>query len=350
MKKFKNQLFVKGPLSLLKAFVEELKKIGYTDQIVIDDLVEGISLQTNRGDSSGRYIFTHKTVREPYQLVHVISLPDQWHLGLKLASECEVVVPEYIKCKKSHSDEFTKGRIYKTKVNTSTERFYNVYKDDSGESNGWQSSNFLPSTKEEYEAQENAKPKIGKWYKSNHEPHDKMLAYCQELKSDGGFFGYGFNGFGEYRPPGTSFFGGCFKSNAVLASETDVEFALMKHARAIYPIDSLVRCVENPNDVNRIVNFIGSGDTIYSNGLLLFKKGIWAKPIKQFKMNGHSIEKINDTTIKIGCAEFQMNDIHSMYGLLSKHKGFYTKDGVHWAPEELKRIIDIFTELTKDGQ
>lgn len=57
-------------------------------------------------------------------------------------------VPEYVECLENYVDQFTKGKIYKTRS-----YFGSVVEDDSGYSNGWSKNKFKPSTKEAYLAQ-----------------------------------------------------------------------------------------------------------------------------------------------------------------------------------------------------
>jgi hypothetical protein len=69
-------------------------------------------------------------------------------------------IPEYVECLKDSSNEFTKGRIYK--VRRDHANYYEVEMDDKGSTtNGWTKLYFKPSTKEEYEKQnQNMEEKI----------------------------------------------------------------------------------------------------------------------------------------------------------------------------------------------
>src|SRR5690554_5438238 len=94
MKKFKNKLAVKGSKSLLKAFVEELKELGYEGDGISDryDWVSNIdTVLTNYGKKIGNYGYHNHTAGSESILI----LPQDWDKALKLAAEVEKEIPEY---------------------------------------------------------------------------------------------------------------------------------------------------------------------------------------------------------------------------------------------------------------
>jgi hypothetical protein len=143
-KKFKNKFAVTGSKHLLKAFAEELEEIGYTRS----DRSHGMStyLEVNwhksGGEMNGKYSFSSSTNNVYYVL------PQDYNKALELAKEVEEVIPEYVKCVVQwgwNKVDFQKGTIYKTSEqpkDITWEEVFHSYPDD-----------FIPTTKEEYEAQ-----------------------------------------------------------------------------------------------------------------------------------------------------------------------------------------------------
>lgn len=160
MKKFKNGLVIFGTSSLRKAFEEELLKLGYTNRKkeCKVDTCKLILVNENRDKSSfvknGEFASQDSYVggRDEY------TLPGDWDLALKLASEVEEEVPEYVELLSGWSveNEFigeifqlaTLNNLHKFKLAPKKEEFVqNIQK--------WiQRGHFKPSTKAAYDQQQ----------------------------------------------------------------------------------------------------------------------------------------------------------------------------------------------------
>jgi len=109
------------------------------------------------------YMLRHKTTGlyiRPENFEYVIHHPH--HLCYKskekdfdkiYEEEGIVNIPEYVECVVNCSGQYTKGKIYKNNLDQSSITHYCHYVCDNGNSNGWDSSKFKPSTKEAYDAQ-----------------------------------------------------------------------------------------------------------------------------------------------------------------------------------------------------
>ena len=148
--RFENSFGVNGKLSLLKAFAEEAVKAGWKQQKA--PIINGLlyfNAQANNilpNLQKGHFWGINRCTTIQY------SLPQQWDLAIQAMTEKVRNIPEYIECISlggNTTDEesgFVKGRIYKTNLETSTVDCYCVDQDSDGEPNGWNSSNFKPST------------------------------------------------------------------------------------------------------------------------------------------------------------------------------------------------------------
>jgi hypothetical protein len=151
-KKFKNEAFyVKGPQSLLDALKTELGELGY-----------GIGKNHHKG-SLGIYpsqAYTQDLSKSfPDNRVYLI-LPQDWNKALQLASEEKEVIPEYVQLVKDWScnGEYM-GEVFKLSTLDNLSKFQNAPSKEDFRSNiqHWINQGyFQPSTKEAYEAQQNA--------------------------------------------------------------------------------------------------------------------------------------------------------------------------------------------------
>jgi hypothetical protein len=191
MKNFKNKLSVKGSRSLLKAFAEELDKLGYKKDKMSGDinwLLTPTAIICNY--DKARYGFhNHDGISE--QRIYV-NLPQDWNKGLELAAEIEEEIPEYVECIKKINMFGKLNTIYKV---IKWHYSYSDCKLEGSDSGSVDRKRFKPSTKEAYEAQELAKPQIGKWYISKQQ--NGILACCTSLDKDGSVIGYGINNIGH---------------------------------------------------------------------------------------------------------------------------------------------------------
>jgi hypothetical protein len=141
----KNQITVCGRVSLLKAFVEELNAIGYTEYRGPGD--EKIYLATY---ADGRYCFRNHDCGNT-----IYHLPNDWHRALELASETleeEFKVGDWVMCKEDHSRSFTKGKLYKVREPMTGLYSLGIEEDDKGsKDNGWAHKFFRKTTPEEIE-------------------------------------------------------------------------------------------------------------------------------------------------------------------------------------------------------
>lgn len=131
MKNFKNKLSVKGSRSLLKAFAEELDKLGYKKDKMSGDinwLLTPTAIICNY--DKARYGFhNHDGISE--QRIYV-NLPQDWNKGLELAAEIEEEIPEYVECINTYHDQFTKGKVYKVDKERVSTFNYSFDADDKG--------------------------------------------------------------------------------------------------------------------------------------------------------------------------------------------------------------------------
>ena len=156
MKNFKNRFGVRGSVPLIKAFKSEVEQLGWK----YDDNFTNWEDLDNRAPNPLLYfcVDNHSSMKKNHFSLsssnsNVLTLPQDWNKALELAAEVEeevVKVPEYVKCIKSHNNQFTKDKIYETR-----DYFGSVKKDDNGDSNGITLEGyFIPSTKAEFDAQE----------------------------------------------------------------------------------------------------------------------------------------------------------------------------------------------------
>ena len=152
MKKFKNDLYIEGSQSLLKAFAEEIEKLGWeykntmTSNCNPKSFSKGINTLFCK-KNEGYYGQNYWTF-ENYSFLH---LPQDWNKAIALASEVVEEIPEYVKCTNWLGDLYTNGKIYKVADG--------IIIHDSGKSHrnisyyGF-TSKFIPSTLKEYDAQQ----------------------------------------------------------------------------------------------------------------------------------------------------------------------------------------------------
>lgn len=92
MKKFKNSLNVRGSQSLLKAFIEEIEKIGYLHN-TSNDIPESIESVVTY--NLGQYnLMNHIDNYYGSKNVQIIDLPQDWNKALELAKELEKQEPD----------------------------------------------------------------------------------------------------------------------------------------------------------------------------------------------------------------------------------------------------------------
>tara|TARA_R110000850_G_scaffold34024_2_gene92269 strand:- start:8611 stop:9675 length:1065 start_codon:yes stop_codon:yes gene_type:complete len=354
MKKFKNKLTVKGSRSLLKAFAEELDKLGYQKDRMsgdIDWILGPNSILCNY--DTARYGFhNHDSISE---LRIYVKLPQDWDRGLKLAAEIEEEVPEYVESLSTYHDQFTKGKVYKVDKERVSTNNYSVFTDDRGRHNSWGKTMFKPSTKETYDAQELAKPQVGKWYKSKN--LICILVYCKELANDGGIFGYGIDGEGNWSDNRFSWFGSDFSKYAVLATDKEVESRLIEYAKKHYPIDTHFKSAHNDSpDAISNGEFImiecnkftihQSGKTINDHYRFVYFEGKWAEILpNEVKVNGYVVTKLNDTTVKVGCKQFQIFALDNISNFIAMYGGTYDIDNVSWTAIDISKVISEFNKM-----
>jgi hypothetical protein len=142
-KKFKNKFAVTGSKHLLKAFVEELKEIGYID--IKSSYAEPKYIIINL-DYEDKFVLD--TCLAGFRDWEVLILPQDYNKALELAKEVEEVIPEYVKCVVQwgwNKVDFQEGTIYKTSEQPKDITWEEVF--------GNYPNDFIPATKEEYEAQ-----------------------------------------------------------------------------------------------------------------------------------------------------------------------------------------------------
>lgn len=184
-KKFKNQLAILGQVSLKEAFIKELSELGYqAHPRSIGFSYPDYPVQVNQYGGNGIYGVWSNINHSGYSPI-ILTLPQDWNKALQLASEVEEQVPEYAECTLSNPigpESFTKGKIYKVEgVHPKYPDMYLIEKDNLGSNtNGWYKKNFIPSTKEKFEAQQNApKYKAGQFLE-----YDGALFFITDSKKN----------------------------------------------------------------------------------------------------------------------------------------------------------------------
>lgn len=167
MKNFKNTFGVTGTLALRKAFREELLALGWKQQgeDEIED-VKYIYCSSNNEHSLEANHFWYPTSADK----NVYKLPEQYEEALKVASEVVEEIPEYVECIRSGITSATKGKIYKV---VKLDEDVLTYIDNFGNENlianvlskgkGTGHTDFKPSTKEAFYAQNKPVFKVGDW-------------------------------------------------------------------------------------------------------------------------------------------------------------------------------------------
>ena len=305
MKKFKNERWViNGPVSLLKAFKEELDTIGireekcwnYSRELGVD--TERIILGSHT-EGYGYYSTTMNDYKNFY-------LPQDWQEALDYVSEEVKEIPEYVECIVNNFSYYLKGQISKVDDKGQIEDLDGEYTDFMK----WPRDKkcFKPSTKEAYEAQ---KPKleVGRWYKKNTEG----IAYY------GGKFPqcYGINS-GEKWVNGVYWFHD--EDDWIEASKEEVQEALVAEAkrRGFKKGVTIAKTGINnnlgftPYPISGRFMFYPSDNLLDSNGQgYVFKDGEWAEPIDttpDIIINNYKAEFFSDY-VQFGCARISKEAI-----------------------------------------
>jgi len=97
MKKFKNNIGVTGPESLVKAWAEEVLKLGYSKGTEFDKRLKTIecnSAVTYPRNIGGGEVTFYKSTYPACQFLY--NLPQDWDKALAKAAEVEEEIPEYV--------------------------------------------------------------------------------------------------------------------------------------------------------------------------------------------------------------------------------------------------------------
>lgn len=306
MKKFKNKwsLDIKGSPSLIKAFCEEVEKLGYRIEFT-DELTKNVVSVVSYIDflgSKGAFIqinsdreFGCRTL-EYFKELH---LPQNWDLALKLAAEVE---------------------------------------------------------------EEVLKPEVGKWYKL--EDPTKDLFYVTSVSATGVCYGYGFSD-GHWISVLVSNGSNCicnevaFSRRARLATNEEVQAVLTAEAKRRYPIGSKIDQktaydgkggIFTINNHNTTLTFPTHYDKNYNlaisdYGVFNTQFGIWAEIVKEVKVNGYVVTKIDDTTVKVGCKVFPLDNLMNLRDFLITHGGEYCYDRTAWSSKDIQKVIDEFLKM-----
>lgn len=154
MKKFKNEFgVVSDSEALLKAFKEEVEKLGWTYDPTFTlwndiNLTKYKCLYFANNRCSDELKQNHFSISSPYKNTQY--LPQDWNRALELAAELEEEIPEYVEAVRNLTG-ITKGKIYPYVNNRVIDGTFNNYRLMPSEGYEY----FTPSTKEAYEAQQN---------------------------------------------------------------------------------------------------------------------------------------------------------------------------------------------------
>lgn len=95
-------------------------------------------------------------------------------------------IPKYVECLENHSNQFTAGKIYQTRSDSTIDYYY-IVKDDKGKDNGWGSKYFISSTKETFDNQNKPKTmdlQIDTWYKCHYMKDTDNIWFFKYLETD----------------------------------------------------------------------------------------------------------------------------------------------------------------------
>jgi hypothetical protein len=356
IKKNKWSLDIKGSNSLIKAFAEEIKKLGYVIQ-ESDNINLSRSLTSYNDNSHKIPSFVSRRTLNDFgctesSYFQKLFLPKDWFKALELAAEVEEEVPEYVEIIVNYN-VFKKGEILKTeKYSDSTWRF--VWPDGTGQIyNKVYDSYFKPSTKEAYEAQFKIKPEVGKWYKLPH--HPKSIFYCNSVNKKGNVYGFGFDIDGNWRESLIDDGISCMCNDsafsyAVLATEEEVEEALINEAKKRYSLPCSIKYLDSGNGklLGYSLNYRINIDTLYAseNVDIVYQAGKWAEILpSEVKVNGYVVVKINDSTVKVGCKTFKVFALNELCNFIHNYGGTYNIDGKEWDAINIGKVIDEFNKM-----
>lgn len=353
MKKFKNRLNVHGSTSLINAFAEEVEKLGYKVEFeypnsnVITSYLDNVFIARN----------CNREVSEKFGEIGtiILNLPKDWDKALQLAAEVEEEVPEYVEwianigCGKSgfmcNESSFKKGKIFCTLTDklppSGLGKGSKYWKEALTEE--WYSQNFKPSTKEAYEAQKEVKPEVGKWYFNG---NGKTLFLENEKHEQRS----GFNAIGDWIDKGI---GTAYDKQLRLATNKEVEDALLSYAKKKYPIGIKYESVSSVRTKHRLVSdsitysFIENSKIYGGSGQgCLYLDGKWAEILEdKLEVNDYSVKKINHIQVKVGCQIFDKWMLESVIDFLNEYGGYYEdKSGSYWNVDQIKKVLSVFDE------
>lgn len=155
----------------------------------------------------------------------------------------------------------------------------------------------LPKLKEWFPEVFKTKLEVGKWYKRD--KFKNALVFCKEIKNEG-FWGFGFSNSCEWL---NNYFADNYFSDVTLATKEEVEQALIKEAERRgfkEGVEFLSPNSKIKNKCNGSFRFDEELNVLYSNGIAVFNKGLWAEIIEDKKeMTIEEIEKQLGYSIKI---------------------------------------------------
>lgn len=216
-------------------------------------------------------------------------------------------------------------------------------------------------TEEAYDAQFKLKPEIGKWYTLKDSPENNVF-YVTSVDETGTSYGYGFDDgvwFNNQEQISTNC--ACnevaFQSRARLATEKEVKNALINEAKKRYPIGTYLTCLRNWHKDQKLYSNQNKFDLEDKHNQLweksaymrycVFQNGKWAEIVpNEVKVNGYIVTKINDSSVKVGCKQFDIKWLDGLYNFIYYYDGEYiASDGSKWTGSDISKIINAFNKM-----
>jgi hypothetical protein len=285
MKKFKNELAIIGPISLLKAFSEEIKKLGHVlDEGTFADFDEKDkeAILISRGKNYTYGVYNHHDVE--YKKMY---LPKDWDEALELAAEVEIEA--------------------QFKVKPEVGKWY---------FNGNGRTLFLENEKHDYRSGFSSH---GDWIDNCiGTAADNTLRLATQKEVEEALINEAIKRY----PIGTRI--KPFNSDKMIGRPTSTIID-----KSDYSLDSF--------------NYIWVSSGQWNS--VIYKNGKWAEVVKEVKVNGYVVTKIASETVKVGCRTMGIQFLKELSSFITYYGGTYNTDGKEWDAISINKVIEEFERM-----